>query len=221
MTSEILSWLTTSLQAAKSNLFFMMWNTFLAVIPFIVSLWIFRGRGSGVRRLSWWVGLAIFVAFLPNAPYVLTDIIHLVQDIRQGHSIWTISLILVPQYLLFMLIGFEAYVASLVNLGHYLKKQGLRRWIFAAELLMHALCAVGIYLGRFLRFNSWDIVTNPDTLLYQIPNEVIRQRPLVIMVTTFFVIAGLYWLMKQVTLALAFYWRNRRRQSEQSITSQS
>lgn len=219
MTAEILAWFDASLHAAKGNLSFMAWNTFLAIIPFIVSLWIFRGRGSGVRRLSWWVGLGVFVAFLPNAPYVLTDIIHLVNDIRRGHSIWTISLILVPQYLLFMLIGFEAYVASVINLGHYLKQQGLRRWVFAAELLMHALCAIGIYLGRFLRFNSWDIVTNSNTLFYSIPNEVVQKRPLVIMLTTFFVIALLYWLLKQVTLALAFYWRNQRRQPEQSMIS--
>jgi uncharacterized membrane protein len=54
------------------------------------------------------------MAFLPNAPYVLTDILHLVDDIRQGYSIWTITLLLVPQYVLFMQLGFEAYVISVL-----------------------------------------------------------------------------------------------------------
>ncbi|MEL6816492.1 MAG: DUF1361 domain-containing protein, partial [Cyanobacteria bacterium J06598_3] len=165
MPIEITNWITSSFNAAHRSLYFMLWNTFLAVIPWILSCWLFRGKGSGVRRVSWWIGLVVFVAFLPNAPYVLTDIIHLVRMIKEGASIWTITFILVPQYLIFMLLGTEAYVLSLINLGHYLQKQGQARWVLSAELGLHALCAIGIYLGRFPRFNSWDIVTGPGRLL--------------------------------------------------------
>ena len=213
MHTPVFSWLINGIDAAHGNLRFMIWNTFLAVIPFILSLWLFRGRGGHVRRLPWWLGFATFVAFLPNAPYVLTDIIHLVYDIRQGQSIWAISVILVPQYFLFMLIGFESYVASLVNMGRYLSREGKQRWILPTELTLHGLTAVGIYLGRFLRFNSWDILTRPDTLVIETVERLSHKQPLAIIVVTFFIIAALYWAMKQLTLALLLYWRTRRLRS--------
>ncbi|MCT7952111.1 DUF1361 domain-containing protein [Ancylothrix sp. C2] len=159
-------------------------------------------RAPVSRSLVWWVGFFAFVAFLPNAPYVLTDIIHLIDDIRQGYSVWIITLALVPQYLLFMGAGFFAYVLSLINLGEYLKKQGWQKFIVSAEIILHALTAIGIYLGRFIRFNSWDIVTNPDDLVVTITDDLVGKRPLLVMIVTFVIIAGLYWLMKLVTLGI-------------------
>lgn len=204
-------WILTAYDAVNRSLGFMLWNTFLALIPWVISLWIFRGRGTGRRRVSWWIGLAAFIVFLPNAPYVLTDIIHLVRFIREDAAIWTIALIWLPQYLLFMLIGSEAYVLSLINLGHYLKKQGLHRhWAIAAELSLHALCALGIYLGRVPRFNSWDVVTHPGHIGAFVMQNVLRPQPLAAMVATGGVIAVMYWLLKHMSLALALYWQTGR-----------
>lgn len=174
-------------------------------------------RASVSRSLVWWVGFFAFVAFLPNAPYVLTDIIHLIDDIRQGYSVWIITLALVPQYLLFMGAGFFAYVLSLINLGEYLKKQSLTKFIFPAEIILHALTAVGIYLGRFIRFNSWDIVTNPDDLVVSITDDLVGKRPVLVMLVTFVIIAGLYWLMKLVTLGII----ERQNQSQNSSINSS
>lgn len=128
--------------------------------------------------LLWCFGCLIFIAFLPNAPYVLTDIIHLYQDIRQSNSVWVLTLVVVPQYLLFMFIGFEAYVLSLINLGYYLQRQGWSNFILGIELIIHCLSAIGIYLGRFKRFNSWDIVTNPDTLVKSVYNDMFDRGPI-------------------------------------------
>lgn len=152
--------------------------------------------------LLWWFSFVIFIAFLPNAPYVLTDIIHLYQDIRQSNSVWVLTLAVVPQYLLFMFIGFEAYVLSLINLGYYLQRQGWSNFILGIELIIHCLSAIGIYLGRFKRFNSWDVVTNPDALVKSVYNDMFSQRPILVIFITFIVIFSLYWLMKLVTLAL-------------------
>ncbi|WP_287519547.1 DUF1361 domain-containing protein [Okeania sp. SIO2C2] len=123
----------------------------------------------------WWFCLLIFIAFLPNAPYVLTDIIHLDQDLRQSNSVWVLTLAVVPQYLLFMFIGFEAYVLSLINLGYYLQREGWSNFILGIELIIHCLSAIGIYLGRFKRFNSWDIVTNPNTLIKSVYSDMFGQ----------------------------------------------
>ncbi len=150
----------------------------------------------------WWFGVLFFIIFLPNAPYVLTDIIHLYRDIRQSSSVWVLTLAVVPQYLLFMFIGFEAYVLSLINLGYYLQRQGKSKLILGTELIIHGLSAIGIYLGRFKRFNSWDIITNPDDLVKSVYNDMQNQGPILVIFTTFIVILSLYWLMKLVTIAL-------------------
>lgn len=194
--------------AAKPSLQFMAWNTFLALVPLGLSLWIFRGRDASERRVSGWVGLAVFLAFLPNAPYVLTDVIHLVRSIRHGASLWATVLVLIPQYFLFMLIGIEAYTLSLINLGHYLHRQGLHRWVSAAEFALHGLCAVGIYLGRVPRFNSWDLITNPHRVVSFMAQEIWHMQALVLIAMGFGAIAIIYWPLKHLSLAMAIYWHS-------------
>ncbi|MEG4070658.1 DUF1361 domain-containing protein [Microcoleus sp. Pol11C2] len=166
-----------------------------------LDIWVLRQRG--VRSLRWWGGFFWFIAFLPNAPYVLTDIIHLIEQIKEGNSVWTVTLALIPQYLAFMLVGFGAYVLSVMNLGYYLKQQGWSKFILATEITIHALSAIGIYLGRFIRFNTWDILTNPDALVNTVMNDLIGKRPVLVMAVTFVVIAVLYWVMKQVILGIS------------------
>lgn len=205
------TWMINALKILRDNLPWMGWNLFLAIIPFALSIWLFRRSQS--RSLLWLVGFLAFVAFLPNAPYVLTDIIHLIRDIRWGESAWVITLVLVPQYLLFMLVGFEAYVLSLINLGHYMRQQGWGARIREAEMLLHALSAIGVYLGRFLRFNSWDILAKPHMLLDTVVDDLLAKWPLLVMAITFCVIAGLYWPLKQITLAVLAYRRDRRSKS--------
>lgn len=196
----------------------MAWNLFLAFIPLALSVWLFR-RKSQSRSILWWIAFAVFIAFLPNAPYLLTDIIHLIQAIRTNYSVWIITLVLIPQHLLAILAGFEAYILSLINLGYYLHRQGARKFIIWAELITHALCAIGVYLGRFKRFNSWDLVTQPDDLLESVIDDLTSKRPVLVIATTFIVLTVLYWLMKQVTLGLLLKMRSKEGESTSEETS--
>jgi uncharacterized membrane protein len=261
MKVELSELIVRAIQVLQINSIWMIWNLFLAFIPLVISVWLFRRRGSnlgawglgflvlfacippnsnylkvffkviisqitnisalqvglflflGVIPLSiwlfrskyglsllWWLGFVLFYAFLPNAPYLLTDVIHLIDDIRTVQSIWIITLVLFPVYLFVILAGFQAYVISLINLGHYLNRIGKSQWILGVELITHLLSAIGIYWGRFLRFNTWDFVTQPDYLLTRGIEELLGKQPLVIMAITFFILTGLYWLMKRVTL---------------------
>lgn len=156
---------------------------------------------SHLRLVRWWIGFLVFILFLPNAPYVLTDVIHLIEQIRQGYSVWIITLALIPQYLLFMFIGFEAYVLCLIYLGRDLERLGWRQHRWLAEWTIHGLSAIGIYLGRFQRFNSWDILTNPDLLIQSVIHDLLNQRPVIIISVTFVVLATLYNLFKALNLA--------------------
>lgn len=185
------------------------WNLFLAFIPLALSFWLFR-RPSQSRSLLWWVGFLVFIAFLPNAPYLLTDIIHLIKAIRDYYSVWIITLVLIPPHLIAILAGFEAYVLSLINLAHYLKQQRVGQFVLWAELLTHALCAIGVYLGRFKRFNTWDFLTQPDDLARSVVDDLTAKRPVLVIIITFVVLTVLYWVMKQVTLGLVLRMRQSR-----------
>jgi uncharacterized membrane protein len=175
------------------------WNLFLAFIPLVLSFWLFLRR-SIKRSLLWWIIFVTFVSFLPNASYLLTDIIHLIAAIRAGYSIWITTLIFIPLHLSAIAIGWLAYVISLINQSYYLKKQGKSRFILTSELITHALSAVGIYLGRFRRFNSWDLVTKPNILLSSTIDDLTTKKPLLVIAVTFIVLTILYWLTKQITL---------------------
>ncbi|MDP5018256.1 DUF1361 domain-containing protein [Anabaena sp. UHCC 0187] len=198
MKTEVIELITTVIQVLQINMRWMTWNLFLAFIPLALSIWLFRSKRGG--SWIWWLGFLSFYAFLPNAPYLLTDVIHLIDDIRRVQSVWMITLVLIPVYLVVILGGFEAYVISLINLGYYLHRIGKSKWIFAVELITHALSAVGIYWGRFLRFNSWDFITQPDAIITKGVEEILGKQPLVIITLTFIILWCLHWFMKRVTL---------------------
>lgn len=197
---QLLDWITHAWNVFNYSTSFMAWNLFLAFIPLILSIWLFRI--NRLRSPLWWGTLGIFMAFLPNAPYILTDIIHLITLIRYDHSVWTVTLVLIPQYLIFILSGLEAYVISLINIGYYCHKLRLGKYIIGVELITHALCALGIYLGRFQRFNSWDILTNPDYLMHSIVDNLTGKWSAMTISVTFIILVVLHWLMKEITLGL-------------------
>ena len=207
MPLEVTHWAATAYQSFNRSLDFMIWNLFLAVIPWVLSLWLFRSAKSAKRGVLWWLGVAVFVAFLPNAPYILTDVIHLVDFIRKGAAMWTIVFILIPQYFVFMLLGTEAYVLSLINLGRYLKEQKKPHWIKPTEWVLHALCAFGIYLGRVPRFNSWELLTNPGQIVSFIAKDIWQPPAAAAMLVTFVTLVGVYWLLKHLSLAVLLYLR--------------
>lgn len=185
----------------------MRWNLFLAMIPAVLSIALFRLAKQ--RSSLWWVAMLIFIAFLPNAPYILTDVIHLVQDIQQTESLLVNTLVVIPKYTLFVLLGFGFYVLALINLGLYLTSQGLSRWVLPTELFLHSLSAIGVKLGRFERFNSWDLVTHPQRVLLQTLQSFTDRRSLLIILATTLIIGTLYWVFKEIILALVLRYQTR------------
>lgn len=189
------------------------WNLFLAFIPLALSFWLYRRR-TKVRSLLWWVAFVVFLAFLPNAPYLLTDIIHLIRATRMGYSVWIIVLIFIPLHLFAILAGFQAYVISVMNQSSYLKRLGANRFVGWSELATHALCAIGVYMGRFLRFNSWDLVTDPSNVLLVTLDDLTAKKPLVVVFISFIGLTILYWLAKQINLGLLLRFREMRAQGD-------
>jgi uncharacterized membrane protein len=158
----------------------------------------YRSKYKNSRPLAWWIGLFLFILILPNAPYILTDIIHFYDAVRDIDSVWEITLVIVPIYIIFMGIGWFAYLFSLINVGRYLKQQQLDRYINITEISIHLLCAIGIYIGRFIRFNTWSIVTHPKQFLEVLPGELMGKFPLAVILVTFLIITVFYTVSKSI-----------------------
>ena len=155
------------LMTGKGLFLFLIWNLFLAVIPFTLSTLLGTARGPLRARLLVPVGVA-WLLFFPNAPYILTDLFHL--DARPGVPLWyDLALILSCAWNGLML----AY-ASLSDMQRLVElRLGFwAGWTFATLALL--LSSFGIYLGRYLRFNSWDVLANPLTLFYDILNRLLH-----------------------------------------------
>jgi uncharacterized membrane protein len=163
LSAQLFHWIYISGHLFNQSTSRIVWNLFLAFIPFALSFYLFRL--TALRNLWWWTLLLVFMAFLPNAPYILTDSIHIVELSQGNYPPWAIVLVLIPQYILFICLGFEAYVISLVKLEQYLSNFMASKYLLIINAIAHSLCIVGIYIGRFERFNSWDFVTKPGTVL--------------------------------------------------------
>ena len=173
------------------------------LITAIIALVIFNAwilKNLWLSFIFWIIGCGVFILFLPNAAYILTDIVHLVIDIRKGYPMGVIVLILLPQYLLFIITGWQAYVLSIMNVAYWLNRQGWKKYIIATELGLNFLSAIGVYLGRFLRFNSWDIFHRWDNIQRQVLQIFISPNLLLNVLILFLIFSFLYWLFKRINI---------------------
>ncbi|HET9637142.1 MAG TPA: DUF1361 domain-containing protein [Gemmatimonadaceae bacterium] len=147
---------------------FLAWNLFLAAIP-AVAAWFFAramGRNSSmVQRVGWFV---VWLVFLPNAPYIITDFVHLTPQPRI--PLWYDIALFVSCAGTGLLLGYTSIADVQFVIAR--KFSALVGWllVFAAVVLS----GFGIYLGRFLRWNSWDTVTNPRQLSVEIADRVMN-----------------------------------------------
>ena len=131
---------------------YLVWNLVLAWIPLF-----FAAVFTMVRRRVWLIPLVLaWLAFLPNAPYLVTDLVHL----AEGVELWR-------HVLQFGVAAWTGIILGVVSL--HLVHDRLQRefglvigWI--AVVLSIGLCALGVVIGRFQRWNSWDLVTRPDAV---------------------------------------------------------
>jgi uncharacterized membrane protein len=164
---------------------FLVWNLFLAAIPFAASLCIeMFDQRRHVRPLQW-ASFAIWLLFLPNAPYIITDFIHL-RD-RPPIPLWYDMLLLLSSAGTGLLLGYASVMlVQRIITRHYGVFVG-----WATALVALFLSAFGIYLGRFLRWNSWEAITDPLPLFSDVARRLMNpfQYPRTFVVTGLFGIA--------------------------------
>jgi uncharacterized membrane protein len=146
---------------------FLLWNLFLAWIPYILALAVRRiSAGNGVRFIAVLLTLA-WLFFYPNAPYILTDFVHVIRNpirVDSLHPLITESALLWYDIILnssFAFLGHIIGLISLLILHRTIHQNYSRRWGWAFAIIATGLGGYGIYLGRFERLNSWDIVRDP------------------------------------------------------------
>lgn len=154
------------LHVARVNRFWMSWNLALAAVPAVLSIPLFWGTHR--RTPMWWVGLVVFALFLPNAPYLVTDIIHLRLDAARIGSDAALVFGVLPLYALFIALGLGSYLFCLAGIEREVRSVRPATSRLAIEIPVHALCALGIVLGRVARLNSWDTIARPAGTLESI-----------------------------------------------------
>ena len=182
---------------------FLIWNLWLAWIPFVLALVLYDGYRRG--RSTWFVGVLglLWLLFLPNAPYIVTDFVHLRDP--GAEALWFDA----------FMIGAFALVGLVLGLGSLVLVQtvvtdaygSVAGWVVGVGALV--LSSVGIYLGRFVQVNSWDAVVEPgrvlDPIVGQLRESVVHPKffAVTLMLTAFLIGAYLVvYLLAHPTVAL-------------------
>lgn len=157
------------LSSDSSRYFFMLWNLILAVIPVVLAWWLYER----LKTKPWLSPKQLLITagwlfFLPNSFYLVTDFVHLRQTFEVS--------------LLYDVVLFTSFALSGIILGFlslYLVHNELNKrlktkqsWILVILLLLAGSFA--IYLGRFSRWNTWDILLEPAGLLFDVSDTFVN-----------------------------------------------
>lgn len=143
---------------------FLVWNLFLASIPYGITFLLSLKR---FHSLIFWPLFSVWLLFLPNSPYILTDLQHL--RISNLSSIWFDVLLLLSFAFNGLIIGFTSLQMMQSLLYQYCSKKVANGMIYISFIL----CGFGIYLGRVLRWNSWDILQDPLGIVADVAKRIL------------------------------------------------
>jgi uncharacterized membrane protein len=183
------------------NYRFLVWNLILAWIPFLFAAIAYASAitRKPVMYVVIFVCAFAWLIFFPNAPYILTDFQHLTVPDRQ-----------VPVWFDVILLIWFAWTGLLLGIiSLYLMQEIVTRWFHPAigwffAIIVITLSSVGIYLGRFGRWNSWDLWQNPTAVLLDV-YDVLRHPRANISTLAFTLIFTLFFLF--IYIAIFFFGR--------------
>jgi uncharacterized membrane protein len=137
---------------------FLVWNLFLAFIPFAITQWLPGNSRFMQSKMKMAVVLFVWLLFIPNSFYILTDLFHL--DKFDSAPKWFDLLLIFS----FAWNGIVLGILSIRRTEIILESITGRSFSLFIIFIVMWLNAFGIYIGRYLRFNSWDILTQPFSL---------------------------------------------------------
>ena len=172
---------------------YLIWNLTLAWLPLIFALRLM----TVLRHKLWssWEALGysvLWLILLPNSFYLISDFIHL-QDVKRVDVLYD-ALMFTSFIYTGVILGFSSLYLVHLQLRRRLEAREAASWIG----VMLLICSVAIYIGRDLRWNSWDLLTNPGGLLFDISDRL--QHPsaypqMLVTISAFFVLLSTMYLL--------------------------
>lgn len=165
--------------------FFIPWNLFLAWLPFYFSSLMLK-ENRVVGKFFWF---CLWLLFLPNAPYLITDLVHLEQRPP------------IPFYFDLVLLFIAAWnglllgLLSVKNIEEQLRLQFNQLQVKFILFFIFMLSGFGIYLGRYDRYNSWHILTQPFDLIRDISLYILEPFQHIHTWAVTILFAAVFWVM--------------------------
>mgnify|MGYP003617810155 CR=1 FL=1 len=187
--------------AGNTRFLFMIWNLFLAWLPVVFALG-FRLNLTKHRLQSWQnLGLLVlWLGFLPNSFYLMSDLIHL-QSSGESAILYDIAMMMS-----FIINGLILGYISVYIVHMQLLKQWSNRMILGFLGFVFLACGFAIYLGRYLRWNTWDILLNPFGILFDLSERIINPfihfQTYVVTLIFFVLLSTTYAVIYQLVIVL-------------------
>lgn len=167
---------------------FLPWNLFLAWVPFLLSAHSYQNCFDGKPKLRSVLLWGLWFLFYPNAPYIITDLVHI--GISTPIPMWYDSLLVFSFALTGLLVGLASlYQMHRVMENYFGKMAG---WIFIVTMLIAS--GFGIFIGRILRWNSWDLFIHTIPLLSDVRENFLSPSAIV-MTISFSLFTGISYLL--------------------------
>lgn len=178
---------------------FLAWNLFLAAIPLMITILLHHVKYLQENTILFGFFAFCWLLFFPNAPYIITDILHFRYN-DTSHAWFDLMLLM-----MFAWTGLITGFVSLDEMQQLLRKRFSTRITSIFVVIAIVLASFGVYMGRFLRWNSWDVLRNPDAILKDILTRIInpfehpRTYAVTIVLSLFMLIA--YFTIKQMQVS--------------------
>ena len=172
-----------------STYYFFIWNLFLAWVPYVLSILFVFINKKGFSKISSII-LLPWLIFFPNTFYLISDLIHITRTYND--SIWYHIIMIFP----FIWSGIMLGSASLNHIYSVFKNKlkFYEKTILFQSIIF--LTAVGIYLGRIPRWNSWDLIHNYMSIFSDIKKIFFAKSndpESIIFIAGFFIICNIVW----------------------------
>ncbi len=145
--------------SGTNTFLFMNWNLFLAFVPWACSTVIMVNEKYRDNKVILALLLVIWLLFFPNSPYILTDLFHL--HLRIYVPLWLDLVVILSFAWTGLIFGFQ----SLLDIQELLIKYMKPMLVNIVTIIFLFMGSFGVYLGRYLRWNSWDVVNDPTHLM--------------------------------------------------------
>lgn len=147
---------------------FLVWNLFLAFIPYWITAWAIKNAAINKNKFKLTAMIAVWLLFVPNSFYIVTDLFHLYN--RDTAPKWFDILMVFS----FAWNGILFGIISIRRVEIIFLWKRKRSFSLLLVFVVMWLGSFGVYIGRVLRFNSWDVITNPFSLLSDILNMIVH-----------------------------------------------